>query len=309
MSEKYKAYNSAYARRLIGQNASRLSSNTASKQTSNSKNVLTPYEREKNRKLSNLQSKMKNLNANSGANFPFKTKTTTQTAATDSIKMLFHKPNSNMSSFHTNNLQTSGFNPEVTGFSQNSVNRDSSPTPNQGSWNAIHSRRVSNGYSPIDMAHNSGGNGIRNSLYARGTRNNHMMRSMTSTRTDKSSPERLVNIVCPSQSSVEKPSCIRRSQSVIRRARQSSLAKLPKVSKIPRKDLNYMSFQKSGKKNSISNISTENLYRKAQNRMITPIKHGVLSTSLIQQKTRSKSKPRKAVSVLQSATKMPKLTS
>ena len=66
---------------------------------------------------------MSNLNADSGHNFPFKTKTTAHTNATDSIKMLFHKPNSNIESFVSGDLNQRSFNGEVTGFSQNSVNK------------------------------------------------------------------------------------------------------------------------------------------------------------------------------------------
>ena len=142
---------------------------------------MTPYERETNLKMQNLQKKLSNLNEGTNQNFPFKTKTTN---ATDSIKLLFQKPNSNIrNNFETSDHQRS-FNPEVTGFSQNSVNKDFSPVAYQAGYK-IQNRRVNSGYSPIDMARkNSREMLLRNSGYVQGHRNNQMMRSITSTRTD-----------------------------------------------------------------------------------------------------------------------------
>ena len=64
MIDKYKMYNSAHAKRLFGQQLSQNKSPIRSRQNSNSKGRMTPYEHENREKMSNLQKKLLRLQEN-----------------------------------------------------------------------------------------------------------------------------------------------------------------------------------------------------------------------------------------------------
>ena len=119
-------------------------------------------------------------------------------------------------------------------------------------------------------------------------------RSITSQRTDQSSPERVVNIVCPSQSSAGKPAV--KSSLKLRKRLQRSLSAMDPEQKAYKP--NYTSIQKSSLKPlHDTNLSMTNLFKKAQNRMVTPTK-SCLSQSIGNRNSRSKSKNNKSVSRL-----------